>query len=137
MLNKILIGVCIASLVATLTFASLWNKATKDVGVLQQNIIFLQSSLESCKQSVKKEKERMEAKEETYSTLLLNYQTLDGEYGSLKNQLNNQRCRVNVQKPKDVQSSIPDNTVDDIRNVGRLLDKAACTANRDCPNTAR
>lgn len=145
MLNKVFMGITLSLIIGICTTSFLWNQSQKENASLSERVLFLETQIAQAQDIMKKEKELRQSTESIYSTLIQNYNTLDSEYDDLKYSLEqrrvaNAKCPKPITNPRNTENSansevLSDGVADDIAAVGRLLNKAACTANGNCPSS--
>lgn len=141
-MNKIFLGIILSLLIGMCTTSFLWNQSQKENVTLTEKVVSLEAQLEEKHDAFEREKEMRHSSENILSTLTLNYDTLDNEYDNLKHSLEkrrmaNAKCPTIKSSEQSTEQSSTSPTNDDVVNdivaVGRLLNKASCTANGDCP----
>lgn len=137
-MNKIFLGIILSLLIGMCTTSFLWNQSQKENATLTEKMVSLEAQLEEKHDAFEREKEMRYSSENILSTLTLNYDTLDSEYDNLKHSLEkrrmaNAKCPTIKSSEQSSTSPTNDDVVSDIVAVGRLLNKASCTANGDCP----
>jgi len=119
-------------LITSSTLGYLLKQEYKVTGKLSSEITSLEEKLATCTSDKEKFILDQKSTNDLLDQALEKQEEIDDVFADLKNKLNKQRCPVGASKNEDRKSS--SDVAATLDTVRLLLDKAACTANSNCPS---